>query len=312
MMMLPEQPRREEAPLPSLADWGYGLTTCIAAITGRAGIRRQGDDMIVTSSDTRMSFSGEFAADGSVKLNLIHPNWGVMVAGNDISAYVPVVERAKKLLTEKSGTLTEMMECLKTAYRQEFRSLIEDGYLSRYDMTLDEFKKKGKAQLLAEEYTRLSLEIKIFSLGCTFLAYGVDDQKIGHIFTVSNPGKVEVYDKPGFWAIGRGATSALSMLAALGQVRGRTKLEETVYNVLAAKFASETASDVGKETTLFIKRHGSGRFSYKGKLEEEVRKIWDSEGRPVTNRKAVELINKADFQFGRSPMLKRSGKPASR
>ena len=187
-----------------------------------------------------MSFGGDFSADGSVKIHAVHREWLTMIAGEDIAQYRSVVDRAKELLRGRSGKLNVVMNAFKQAYQDEFKALIEDGLLSRFSMTMEDFNKRGKAQLLPEVFTEFSLKIKIASLGCKFLVYGLDDKKIGHIFTVSNPGKCELRDKPGFWAIGKGATSALSMLAALRQVRGRTPFEATIYNVLAAKYISDS------------------------------------------------------------------------
>jgi 20S proteasome alpha/beta subunit len=272
------------------------MSTCIAAITGRAGIDQQ-EDSIVTASDTRLSFGGDFSADGSTKIHVFHREWATMIAGDDIAQHRSVIERARVLLRGKSGKLTVVMDAFKKAYQDEFRAFIEDGLLSRFGMTMEDFKKRGKTQLLPEVFTEFSLTIKIASLGCRFLVYGLDDKKIGHIFTVSNPGKCELRDKPGFWAIGKGATSALSMLAALKQVRGRSTFEETIYNVLAAKYISEGASDVGRETYLFIKKYGTDGYSNKLGLEEEIRKIWETEGRPITNAKAVNAIVNGEFLF---------------
>jgi hypothetical protein len=286
----------EDNPEPNLSDLGYGVTTCIAAITGRAGLNQE-QDSIVTASDTKLSFGGDFSADGSVKIHVFHREWGTMIAGDDITQYIPVIERARALLRGKSGKLMVVMDAFKKAYQQEFKAAIEDGLLSRFEMTMEDFKKHGKTQLLPEVFTELSLKIKIASLGCRFLVYGLDDRKIAHIFTVSNPGKCELRDKPGFWAIGKGATSALSMLAALRQVRGRTTFDETIYNVLAAKYISESASDVGKETYLYIKKYGCDGFSNKLALEEEVRGIWEKEGRPTTNVAAVNAIKNGEFFF---------------
>jgi hypothetical protein len=286
----------EDNPEPNLSDLGCSVTTCIAAITGRAGLDSE-EDAVVTASDTKLSFGGDFSADGSVKLHVFHREWGTMIAGDDITQYVPVIERAKALLRGKSGKLIVVMDAFKKAYQDEFNAAIQDGLLSRFQMTMADFKKHGKTQLLPEVFTEFSLKIKIASLGCRFLVYGLDDKKIAHIFTVSNPGKCELRDKPGFWAIGKGATSALSMLAALKQVRGRTTFEETIYNVLAAKYISEGASDVGKETYLFIKKYGCDGFSNKRALEEEIRAIWEMEGRPQTNANAVNAIKNGEFLF---------------
>jgi hypothetical protein len=87
------------------------------------------------------------------------------------------------------------------------------------------------------------------------------------------------------------------MLAALGQHPERHSLPETIYNVLAAKYISEGASDVGKETWLFIQKRGCSAIKHGPKMEERVRKIWEEKGRPITNAEAVQAIVESGIEF---------------
>jgi hypothetical protein len=187
-------------------------------------------------------------------------------------------------------------DAFKKAYQQHFREVITDDLLSRFDMGYEEFKKHGRDRLNPEVFADISFQIRRANLGCTFLIYGFDDRKHPHLFTVTNPGRVDVYDKPGFWAIGKGATMALGMLAVLRH-RKNTPLEEAVYNVLASKYASESASDVGPETWLFISKYGADAFLHVGDFEEGVRKIWEEKGRPRTNEEAVEFIKNGHMEW---------------
>src|SRR5260370_39309240 len=106
-------------------------------------------------------------------------------------------------------------------------------------MTLDDFKRKARMQLEASVFQSLSFGIQNARLGCRLLVYGFDSRKRPHIFEVGEKARVDSCDKPGFWAIGTGATSALSTLANLKQASEGTPLDETIYNVLAAKYTSE-------------------------------------------------------------------------
>lgn len=284
----------ENEPQPKSSEWGYGLTTCIAAIVG--GFFRATPN-IVTVSDTKASFGGSYSTEGVMKLEHFHRQWATLIAGDDIGQCDLVIERAKKLLRSKVGGLQVVMDGFKAAYKQQFHSAVEDELLAPFDMTLDQFRRRGKTELNAEVFADLSFQIRNFKLGCKFLVYGFDDKKRPHLFSVDSPGQVTSHDRLGFWAIGSGARSALSMLAALGQTAGVTPLSSTIYNVLAAKYISEGASDVGRQTFLFIKRYGSTMYTNKSGLEATVRRIWESEGRPRTNAKAVEELEKGEFVF---------------
>jgi len=251
----------------------------------------------VTASDTRASFGGgDYSADGSVKLHMFHKDWGALIAGAP-EQYVYVINRAKALLRGKSGDLDTVTRAFKKAYQDQVREVVTDEFLSRFDYTLGDFKRRGSVQLPPQIFAQISAEIKAYKLSCTFLVYGFDDKEIAHIFTVRSPGKVDNFDKPGFWAVGNGASAALIMLSALKQVRGRTTIAETVYNVLASKYFSEKASDVGPETSLWLQMRGTRGFSTKKDLELDIRKIWDEEGMPKTSANAVEKIKHGEWKF---------------
>src|SRR5258707_4360856 len=223
----------------------------------------------------KVSFSGDFSMEGVIKLDPIHREWSAMVAGNDISQAPFVIERAKKRLKGKTGDLLIVKNEFTRAYQEQLREVIVDEFLSPFSMTLEEFKKNGRRQLEPNLHQSLSFGIKNAKLGCKFLVFGFDNDKIAHLFEIGEHGKVESKDKPGFWAIGTGAASAISMLAYLGQASERTPLPATIYNVLAAKFISESASDVGKETFTFIKKFGNTSFTYRIDFEKELRDLWN-------------------------------------
>jgi hypothetical protein len=276
------------------------VTTCIAATVNPFWLVKDGKQVgpyIVVASDTRLSFGGYCSVEGTIKNKNFHRDWSVLIAGNDISQAILVIDTATELLRGQSGKFSVVLKHFKKAYAEHRTTVMTDLFLNSFAMTMAEFKRNGKVQLNAEVHADLSFRIKNFDLGCTFLVYGFDDNGEPHLFTVSNPGKAEVYDKPGFWAIGAGKSMALSMLAALEQHPERSSLAESVYNVLAAKYTSEMASDVGRETWMFVHKKGHSAFMHGPKLEETVKNIWQEEGRPKTNEKAVKVIEESGIEF---------------
>jgi 20S proteasome alpha/beta subunit len=276
------------------------VTTCIAAITQRY--------FIVTASDTRLSFGGSYSTDGVLKDEGIHREWGALVAGNDISQAPFVIEEAKRLLRGKSGELNVVKDAFRRAYQSCRNEAITDSLLGTFEMSIDEFKKKGSKQLHPEVFADISIRMRSFSLGCTFMVYGFDDNVKPHVFTIANPGRVESFDKPGFWAIGAGARSSLSTLSVLRQHPDRCSVEQTIYNVLAAKYSSESASDVGPETWVWIKRVNCDGYSSSVGWEKEVKELWEREGRPKTLPSAVQAIQRGNLSFfyqedGKKPRL---------
>ena len=210
---------------------GVSMTTCVAAITYE---KREPPfpSLIVSASDLRISFITH-SADNTVKSEPFHESWTAMIAGEEISQAVPVIERATKLLEGDPGSFTKVRKEFKRAYQEQRQEVIEDRLLSPFDMNLQEFKKEGRSQLPPKEYASIVEEIRRINLGCMFLVYGFDEKKRPHIFVVDNPGQVSVWDKPGFCAIGSGSETAMAMLSHLRQAKEESSFEETVYNVLA-------------------------------------------------------------------------------
>ena len=272
------------------AVWEGGVTTCIVAISI--------DHKFVSASDMRLSFGGMCAADGVVKQEPFHGEWLALIGGDDISQAVGVIERATKILRGKGNDFLAVMAGFKQAYRAVYEETLEDELLAPEKMTLREFQRNGKKLLNAEVHADISFKKRSFNLGCAFLVYGYDQHKRPHIFEVRNPGKVTIHDKPGFWAIGSGARVALTMLSLLDQAREETWLQKTIYNVLAAKYASETASDVGPETFFSIVEYGSVAFSTQGaRLEPEMRAIWEAEGKPRMPLNVMRVMEQAQLRF---------------
>jgi 20S proteasome alpha/beta subunit len=281
-----------------LSHWGYGVTVCIAAITAETRLLPY-EHIIVTASDTKVSF-GSHSAENTIKAESLHESWGVMFAGNDITNAVPVMDGAREILKGKDGTFREAKNAVKMAYQEHLRELISDTFLSPYKMTFEEFKKKGQKQLPGHIYNSVCEQIREFDLGCTFLVYGFDEVKRPHLFVADNPGRISVYDKPGFCAIGSGQMNALSMLSYMGQATEKTSLPETIYNVLTAKYMAEGADGVGKETFFFLKVCQAEAMIAYLHIEPHIRAIWESEGRPKLPSempRVRELVTSANFRF---------------
>src|SRR5271155_2507630 len=149
---------------PKPSDWRFGMTTCIAAPSA--------DRLIVTASDTLMSFGEGFSVGDVIKLEGFHREWAALIAGNDISQAPFVIERAKRILRGKSGQLEVVKSGFKRAYQEQLREVIGDEFLSQFNMSLEDFKKRGRKQLDPTLFQSLSFAINNAKLGCKFLVYG--------------------------------------------------------------------------------------------------------------------------------------------
>jgi len=269
-----------ELPEVRAEDLGLIVTVCIAAIAN--------DKCIVTASDSKASIGYSSADANVVKYEEFHEHWVAMIAGEDVSHFIPIRDLASEKLKGKPNTLRSVTQAFKAAYKQHLSEVAADAVLGHLNMDIATFKKGGPKRFTSDVYGAFHDQLSKVKLHCTFLAFGYDKEKRPHIFVVEHPGTVRVLDKPGFWAIGSGQISALGMLFHLNQSVD-TPVFFTMYNVLAAKFFSERASDVGKHTVFYVKKFGYDAFSRPANLEAEMRAAWEEEGAPRMPKRILTL-----------------------
>jgi 20S proteasome alpha/beta subunit len=275
-----------DLPVSGLADWGYGMTVCIAAITS--------DNLIVTVADKKLS-TGMFSADSSVvKTRGFHREWVAMIAGDDVSHALPIIRRAASLFSGKENYFEHAVDALKNGYKQELSQHAADVVLGRFDLTMENFLENGTSKFTPDVFDTLCDQIGRVDLKCRFLVAGFDEREGPHIFTISSPGIAETYDLPGFWAIGSGSQSALGMLFFRGQ-NSLMSLAETVYNCFEAKFMSESARDVGQDTYLFVQKYGCNTCKYSVTLQARIREIWERSGKPRVPKRALKIIEDSNI-----------------
>jgi hypothetical protein len=168
-------------------------------------------------------------------------------------------------------------------------------------MTLDEFKKEGRASLGAKTHDDLSYQIRV-------KAPQIQEQMLvagwGHapasamLYEIGASG-CQNHSYSGIATIGSGSRIAMSYLLTLGQGRDCT-LAETVFNVAMAKFASEKSEglDVGPRTAIHVSRKaakGEGLPCTEPLLEEEIlslRQIWQEEVKPRITKQGRLTANR--------------------
>ena len=85
---------------------------------------------------------------------------------------------------------------------------------------------------------------KDFKTNSRLLVCGFDKKGEPHIFSVSNPGKCDIHDLTGFYAIGIGAPTAVARLLILDSKK-ENALEVVLYQVFEAKVNAEVVQNVG-------------------------------------------------------------------
>lgn len=271
-------------PVPRAADWGWGVTVCIAIVTK--------ENSIVAVTDWKVTFSGFSADHLAIKNQRLCDDWYTLVAGDDIEHAKPIVSRAKEIIekvNKESRHAGMVAGALHSAYVERLHQEIEARVLSKRAFTVETFRDRGKNKCSPDVYIDLCSRIDQVRLSLKFLLCGFGLKGEPHIFCVDGKGIPKCYDDVGFWAIGTGGSAALSALAFHVDHEDFHPLfseeNEAVYFALAAKFMAESSEMVGKSTLALVFRPNdteSGFVPYP--RVEDVRGIWKRQGAPKKPR----------------------------
>lgn len=278
---------------PTPADWGIGMTVCIASLCKQ-------QKCLVGIADAMVSTVDMSADNLAIKFISLGGKWVAMFSGNDISPVTPILKSVRPIVRDsEKETLGEVVDAFQKAFRAAILNKAESIILSRFGMDMNDFRTNGLANFGSDIFTRLVYEIEQISLDLTFLVAGFDLEdpaySDGYIFTIQNRGEVTHYDVPGFWAIGSGQTAALGTLFG---VRGNItykSLDDLVYVLAKAKFNAESAPGVGQKATVFVLQSDGSRYLIHDLTP--LKTIWEKE-RPVdVTEKAAsaakEILEKA-------------------
>lgn len=245
-----------------------------------------------------LSFANDVvpAAENAIdKALLVSGDWRAMFAG-DPQHVVSTLRRVHQRLTGAGALLgpkspAAMQQAFREAYQEEFQQQVTDRFLTPYGWTLEQFRKEAYKALGSDEFRKLNDAIREYDLGLQFLVYGLDPQGLGHIFEVGSPGVIAPHELTGYAVIGSGYYMAMGALAARPLLA--LPVEELVYRLCEAKFTSETAHGVGRETTLMVLyRNGLAGVIEPG-FVENLRQQWELQRKEKISTYLAENIRGA-------------------
>ena len=247
------------------------MTVCIAAACDA--------DKLILVTDHMLSL-GFTSAEAGVKGMRLSDNWHLVFAADDTTLVTPIVRRIVQKIKDGSDAVSYegISRIVATAYQDVRRTQVEDLYLSPYGLTIAEFREKGY-KFFKDYYLTLLNHIERFDAKCEFIISGFapTPTRQATIFRVVNPGVIEPAELMGYTAIGMGWINAIAHLTRKKQGM-RTPLAESIYNVLSAKFLSEIATGVGKETTVIVAGRGTTKLAFLEDTEiEEIRNLYGEE-----------------------------------
>jgi hypothetical protein len=254
------------------------MTVCIAAMNF--------DKQIVAVSDEMLS-GATFSLDAVFKGEGIGDGWYAMFSASDVSRIPDLLETVRSAFSGASVTVAATK--LEGAYQSVLRKEITDNVLSRWNITLAEFRTDGWNNFGKAEFSRMKELVDNYKLGIDLLVCGHDSSGDPHIVHVTDPGRAIIRDLTNAWAIGSGAWTALGSLFRHKKLHV-SRLDELLYRMCEAKFLSENARGVGKETDIFIIEQGWNISLVDSDTLKKAREAFDKQTNCPVPDEAAEAI----------------------
>jgi ATP-dependent exoDNAse (exonuclease V) alpha subunit len=216
-----------------------------------------------------------------------------MFAGNDARLFSPLVDKVIERLNrlKKQGTKFDLVAVKKEAmeaYQEMFDEEFSAGFLSRLRISnIADFRKNGFTELGPDVHREVYRELAKFDLGIQLIFHGYDNISRPHVFEVTNPGKIVDHDMLQYGVIGSGYWMAT---ASLRRRQLSRELNPTIYRLLEAKFSAETATGVGKATTVFVFGKNGEFEALRGSVTDQIRDEWKKTLKPDAPPLALDLI----------------------
>ena len=212
---------------------------------------------IVLVADRMFGIGGWAEAELNIrKATAIHKDWMVMIAGNDVAPAVDIIDDLRsRLKVGSSWSVCAVIEQTVEACKCKRMKDAETKYLSSRGWTMEKFRTEGLALLGQSSYDELDLRLQNAELSITMLVAGFDEDGIGHLFSVSDPGQHQRHDLNGFHAIGSGEFGAYYMML-WRELHVKMPLETMLYFSEEAKIFGEQAGGVGYKSDIYVMRHG--------------------------------------------------------
>jgi len=228
------------------------MTVCIATVC-ESGKR------IIVAADRMLTFPPpmnlEFETEEQ-KIEELAPNCVALISGSTAIATEILGKVRKKLKGNQSPDISSVLDITKIEYTSTRMDKINETVINAslgpdYAKSLE----KGSTlpnylQVQSQVYQQLFMATQQFNLSTDIIIAGIDSLG-AYISIVTHPGTLLSLDKLGYGAIGSGGIHATIHLSLKAQTRQK-KFEETLYNVYAAKRASESAPGVGDATDVAI------------------------------------------------------------
>jgi hypothetical protein len=253
----------------------------------------------VSVSDQMVSHDDILPANESalIKSLQIGWNWSIAYSANKIENVLPLLDRVRdKIFNPKQEpTADELQQHFATSIAEMIQVDFFNRRLARYGYRdIEQFRSQGQSELGAH-FFELCRELDSADLGVECIVYGYEhDGNVQRLFEVT--GKGEIIDRMAirYAVVGSGYWMAS---ASLKRKPLSLDFDSMVYRLLEAKFSAETASGVGKRTTVIFTRPRQHNFKMWPGQIEKIRAIWEAQMRFPEPAQSAEIVGKIRIEM---------------
>ncbi|HLJ68782.1 MAG TPA: hypothetical protein VKX16_15615 [Chloroflexota bacterium] len=251
------------------------MTICIGALCDSVGDRAQA---LVMASD-RMVTWGFIEFEHEIpKGSAVSPTAFALIAGDTLRGS-RLIHNVRTSLPAGSTSIPQIAETTAQGYAHLRMEQIQTEIFTPRGLALQQYYGGMQSQLMQGIVTSIDQQMMNFDFNVAVLLGGVDESG-AHLLVILNPGGTYTdFAQIGFAAIGSGDMHAIQALIGLKQTRNRS-LQETAFNVYAAKRRAEVAPGVGEDTDLWIIRH-DGIFQPPKESLQSLEALYREYQRPV-------------------------------
>jgi len=250
------------------------MTVCIAAAceSGKK-IVIAADRMLTFPYPTNLEFETE-----ETKIEELSPSCVALVSGNSAYATELLQKSRKAIGGNQFPEISQVFDIVKSDYLNTRMAKINETILfASLGPDYDAFLKKGGTlptylQVQPQSYQQLFMFMQGYNLNVEIIIAGIDNSG-AHVGIITHPGSFVSLEKLGYGAIGSGGMHATINLSLNGQT-SQKKLVDALWNVYAAKKASEAAPGVGQVTDIAVVELGRV-VRCKQPIMVELSKIYD-------------------------------------
>jgi hypothetical protein len=284
---------------PTPAEMGLEVTIAIVTLSAP-------DEHFVCVSDRMISHDDILMGqDNAILKNFgLCKDWSVAYSANNIQNVFPLLNKVRNRLPDGPDTVSQgelkkyFTEAISETIQQEFfdRRLRRYGYGS-----LRKFIEEGRDHL-GEHFFELCRELDQCDAGVDFIVYGYGEAQSTQLFEVTGKGEIKDHSAFRYAVIGSGYWMAS---ASLKRKPLAFDFDAMAYRLLEAKFSSETASGVGKTTTVTVKRRNQQDIVIWPDVVEKIRAVWENSMRSPEPPQALELLGNWRMMVARSDEMRK-------